>query len=64
MTYELAVTRGWTPENTFSEFENVIEEEKQQDAAAVQSVGAPLSTIVASQSQIDPTSAKCNTAKI
>ena len=35
----------------------------EQDAAAVQTVGAPLSTIVASQSQIDPRSATRNTTK-
>ena len=57
------MARGWTPENAFAEFETVIAEEKQQDAATVQSVGAPPCKMVASQSQIDPASAKCYKAK-
>ena len=48
MPYELAVTKGWTPENAFADFETLIQEEQEQDDAAVKSVGVPLSTIGAS----------------
>ena len=55
MPYELAVEKQWTPDKAFAEFEEIIEQEQMQDAVALQTVGAPLSTIAASQSQIDPT---------
>ena len=35
MPYELAVTKGWTPENAFADFETIIQKEQEQDDAAV-----------------------------